>query len=426
MRQFIVLLLSLFSVCTVQAGNESEALFAQHRGSVLQIKLIDKVTNQKKGIGSGFHVGHDGIIATNYHVISDSVYEKNNYRIEVLSDDNKLYGVTLRAIDIVHDLALLELDTTQNFLLPDWAPMAINTEPMLQGASVYSLGNPHDLGMMIVAGEYNGLVKDSRFNQMIFSGDINNGMSGGPAINAKGEVVGINVASSGGGIGYLQPAIFLQKLLEDLPNQKAMSLKEVAGQQLIADQNEFYKMLLSAEWPIQPFAELVLPEEMDRTIKCWGESDDARKRRFDDSNLSCSNSEDYLYVMSGKYIGQFEYRYNWFRELDLNRFQLYSLMEYNNEFFSRGFDDETEWSKDDVTPYTCKTSFISSGGGNWRTVYCVRHYKIFPGLFDVGLLMHSIDHNDRALLIEMTATGISEENASRITEKFIRSVSWKK
>ena len=99
----------------------------------------------------------------------------------------------------------------------------------------------------------------------------------------------------------------------------------------------------------------------------------------------------------------------------------------NNTFESYAFDEyEESWNKDEVTPYSCKTSFIESGGGRWRTVYCVRAYKIFPGLFDVGLLMTSVDHNDRNLSIEMTVAGISETSASQLTEKFIRGVTWKK
>lgn len=427
MRQLIAFLLLLISLSNASGSTESETLFAQHRNSVFQIKLIDNGSNQKKSLGSGFRVGGSGIVATNYHVISDIVYEENNYRIEVLDDKNVLHRATLRAIDIVHDLALLELNTNNNMPPHEAAPLTINTDTMLQGTSVYSLGNPHDLGMMIVAGEYNGAVKDSRFKRMIFSGDINSGMSGGPAINAKGELVGINVASSGGGLGYLVPAFFLIKLLEDLPQQATIPLTEIAGKQLTADQDEFYSSLMATEWPSQPFADLVVPQELDRSIKCWGKSDDASKRRYDTSTLSCSNNSDYHFIMSGKYLGFIEYRYSWFKELDLNRFQLYSLVGNNFKFEGYAFDNyEESWSKDDVTPYTCKTSFIDSGGGTWRTVYCVRHYKIFPGLFDVGLLMTSADSNNKNLSMEMTAAGISESKALQLTEKFIRSVSWKK
>ena len=281
--------------------------------------------------------------------------------------------------------------------------------------------------MMIVAGEYNGPVKDSRFKRMIFSGNINSGMSGGPAINSNGEIIGINVASSGDGIGYLVPAVYLSQLLEEFSQQSQQTLSAVAGTQLLADQENFYSSVLASAWKTQTFAELTLPEELHASIKCWGDSEETKNRRYDASTMRCSNRMDDLFILDDKYIGLIEYRYSWSKQLDLNRFQLYSLAEQKNDFGSNFFSDyEDSWNKHEVTPYSCKTSFIESGGGTWRTIYCVRRYKIFPGLFDMGLLMTSVDHNDRTLSIKLTAAGISEKNAAGLTEKFIRSVAWKK
>lgn len=422
MRQLIAFLLLLFTLPMASATEVSEALFAKHRISVFQIRLIDKSANEKKALGSGFMVGDAGLVATNYHVISDSVYGKDRYRIEAVDDKSVRHAMTLRAIDVVHDLALLEFDQK-----PEYPSLAINVADMQQGESVFSLGNPHDIGMMIVAGEYNGPVKDSRYQRMIFSGNINSGMSGGPAINQHGEVIGINVASRGNGIGYLVPARHLAKLLEDFPQQAQQKLSGIAGKQLLADQDNFYSAVTSSVWDVHDFADLTMPKELHPSIKCWGDSDEITNRRYDTSSMKCSNNSDYLFILDGKYTGFIEYSYKWFRQLDLNRFQLYSLVENNNKFGSYAFRQyDGSWNKDDVTPYTCKTSFINSGGGNWRTVYCVRSYKIFPGLFDIGLLMTSTDHNDRNLSIELTAAGISETSASRLTEKFIRSVAWKK
>ena len=423
MRQLFASLLVLFALSAAQASEVSEALFAKHRTSVFQIRLIDSSANQKKSLGSGFKVGEAGLVATNYHVISDSVYEKDRYRIEAVDDKNVHHTMTLRAVDVVHDLALLAFDKPQ----PEVPSLAINVQDMLQGESVFSLGNPHDIGMMIVAGEYNGLVKDSRYKRMIFSGNINSGMSGGPAINQNGEVVGINVASRGNGIGYLVPARHLSQLLEEFPQQAEQKLSDVAGKQLLADQEKFYSAVTASNWDMQDFADLTLPKELHTSIKCWGDSDEVKKRRYDASSMQCSNNSDYLFILGGRYTGFIEYRYKWSKQLDLNRFQLYSLVQDNNTFESYAFDEyEESWNKDEVTPYSCKTSFIESGGGRWRTVYCVRAYKIFPGLFDVGLLMTSVDHNDRNLSIEMTVAGISETSASQLTEKFIRGVTWKK
>ena len=55
------------------------------------------------------------------------------------------------------------------------------------------MGNPHDLGMTIIEGTYNGLIQTSRFQKILFSGSLNSGMSGGPAMDDKGRVIGVGV-----------------------------------------------------------------------------------------------------------------------------------------------------------------------------------------------------------------------------------------
>lgn len=411
----------LFSV--IALGSElSEKLFAEHRGSVFQIRLMDVSTNQRAALGSGFCVGPESFMATNYHVISDSVYEKNRYRIVAIDDTNREHVMALRAVDVIHDLALLQLESVED-RLPCKA-LSLASRQLPQGEAVLSLGNPLDIGMMVVEGQHNGLVKDARFDKMIFSGNINAGMSGGPAIDRNGQLVGVNVASSGNGIGYLVPAKFLGALLEDLLLQQQRDLVAVVGEQLLAEQERFYSILLPREWKTQDFFDLTVPDAIDSTIKCWGESDDQKDRRYEASRIQCSG-DDNIYILADKYTASLEYNYGWIESLDLNRFQLYSQVEDINSFGSYSFADvDAGWTKDEVTSFSCKTSFVESGGGTWRLVYCVRGYRDFPGLYDTGLLMVSVDHNDRNLSAEITATGISKGNAMKLTEKFIRSVTW--
>jgi len=422
-RQLLFLFLPGLFPAAVLASDLSEKLFVEHRASVFQIRLMDVSTNQRAALGSGFCVGPAGFIATNYHVISESVYEKSRYRIVAIDDANNEHVMALRAVDIIHDLALLELTESTGSLPCHALPLA--TRQLHQGEAVLSLGNPLDIGMMVVEGQYNGWVKDARFDQMIFSGNINAGMSGGPAIDHAGALAGINVASSGNGIGYLVPAKFLGRLLEELPAQQQRNLVEVVGEQLLAEQERFYSTLLPRKWKTQEFFDLTVPDAIDSTIKCWGDSNDEKDRRYESSRIECSGSNS-IYVLNNKETGSIEYIYGWIESIDLNRFQLYSQVEDTNGFGSYSFADmDASWTKDEVTPFSCKTSFVESGGGTWRLVYCVRGYLHFPGLYDAGLLMVSVDHNDRNLSAEMTATGISKDNAKKLTEQFIRSVTWK-
>lgn len=425
-RNYLLIAAALLwlSPAFVAASELSEKLFAEHRSGVFQIRLIEVSTNQRAALGSGFCVGAAGLMATNYHVISESVYEKSRYRIVAIDDNNSEHVMQLQAVDVIHDLAVLALKNPTDQLPCE--PLALATRRLSQGEAVFSLGNPLDLGMMVVEGQYNGLVKDARFDQMIFSGDINAGMSGGPAIDRHGELVGVNVASSGDGIGYLVPSRFLRQLLDDLPAQREQHLVDVVGKQLFAEQERFYSTILPREWKTQDFFDLGVPDAIDSSIKCWGESHDAKDRRYEESRINCSGN-DSIYILHNKYTASIEYGYSWIESLDLNRFQLYSQVEDINGFGSYSFSYlDDSWSKDEVTPFACKTSFVDSGGGTWRLVYCTRAYRNFPELYDTGLLMVSVDRNDRNLSAELAATGISKVNAKKLTEQFIRSVTWKK
>ena len=67
----------------------------------------------------------------------------------------------------------------------------LQQQTSVQGATVYSLGNPHDLGLIVVPGTYNGLQKHSFYPRIHFTGAVNAGMSGGPTVDAAGKVVGV-------------------------------------------------------------------------------------------------------------------------------------------------------------------------------------------------------------------------------------------
>jgi serine protease Do len=66
--------------------------------------------------------------------------------------------------------------------------------PLARGERIYSLGNPLDIGFAVTEGTYNGLVQRSFYPRIFFGGALNPGMSGGPALDDAGQVVGINVS----------------------------------------------------------------------------------------------------------------------------------------------------------------------------------------------------------------------------------------
>ena len=153
------------------------------------------------GAGSGFVVSSDGMIVTNRHVASD---ETATYT--VVFADGKEFEAKVVARDTLTDLAVLKIDAK------DLTPVTLGDSDVLKlGQSVIAIGNTlgtyqNTVTRGIVSGlsrslggEYTGLIQTDAA--------INEGNSGGPLLNAVGEVIGVNTAvdRSGEGIGFAIP-----------------------------------------------------------------------------------------------------------------------------------------------------------------------------------------------------------------------------
>ena len=105
--------------------------------------------------------------------------------MELRRADGTSEHLELVNFDVVNDLALVKtkqpVSSALAFSLADALPQ--------QGVPIYSLGNPHDFGMIVVPGTFNGLKTNSFYQRIHFTGSINPGMSGGPAVDGRGHVI---------------------------------------------------------------------------------------------------------------------------------------------------------------------------------------------------------------------------------------------
>ena len=146
------------------AAKTARELFDDLNNLVFQVRVIDVASGNKLSIGSGFQVHQSGRIATNFHVVSSFVHEPDKYRIEVLDRDGVSVPARLQAIDVVHDLAIVQASTSSS------GALVLSERSLAKGERIFSMGNPQDLGMTIVEGNYNGLIKTSRRPKFLFSG----------------------------------------------------------------------------------------------------------------------------------------------------------------------------------------------------------------------------------------------------------------
>ena len=96
----------------------AQNIYERHSASVYQIQIIDISSGEKSVIGSGFSFSKKGLFATNYHVISDVVDTPDRYRIEYHKGNEKKGELSILALDVAHDLAILKGESDTVAFLP--------------------------------------------------------------------------------------------------------------------------------------------------------------------------------------------------------------------------------------------------------------------------------------------------------------------
>jgi hypothetical protein len=415
----IFTLFFILVTATSHAKEQAEEIFAQLTPSLYQIKLIDKASGEKSSIGSGFQISSDGIIATNYHVISSYARHPSKYRIEYYDHQGNTGELKLKSVDVINDLALVARDVTTAmdfFALSEKAPK--------KGEKLFSLGNPHDLGMIVVPGTYNGLKKESFSDRIHFTGSINSGMSGGPVVNKDEEVVGINVATSGNQIGFLVPHDKLISLFSAFKKSPPADIKQQMAAQLLASQEKLISSLLSSTWePKQLGANGTIPIIDVPFIRCWGDSNaDKTDALVLAAVANCSLDED-IYIASNFFTGNIEIEFRHMEAKNLSDTKFYHL--YEQQISRAGAGNHA--GKGDVSEFQCQHDLTTPKNSDIinKSIFCTRAYKDFPKLFDILFLGASVDKGQQALVSHFTIAGVSQKNAMAFTHKFMESVSWK-
>lgn len=135
-----------------------------------------------RSLGSGFFVSSNYIV-TNQHVINGA------NEIAVLTYDKKIYPAKLVGEDSFRDLALLKIDGSSYFL------ELSNSDDLSVGNKVIAIGNPLGLAFTVTEGIVSAVDREGPNNLREYiqtDVSLNPGNSGGPLINTKGEVVGVN------------------------------------------------------------------------------------------------------------------------------------------------------------------------------------------------------------------------------------------
>ncbi len=409
-----------------QNADNAEALFENFQNRLYQIRTIDIASGSKSSIGSAFAINEQGVLATNYHVVSNKILHPEKYSLSAIDWQQKPRAIEVLQVDVVNDLALVKFTEQQNNQF-----LKISSKAPEKGEQIYSLGNPRDLGMTVVPGTYNGITAHSYYDRVLFSGSINPGMSGGPVLNHQGDVIGVNVATSGNQISFLVPVNHLEQLIlrlnvnsnKSLPEDRsAVSHKppliEQAYQQLKDNQQQLMRRLIDGNWQTATLGKSEVVGELDNFISCWGESRDSKDDKFKEIFRRCRNKE-YVYIAPDFYTGTVEMEFYWYQTDRLTSWQFYRML--NDSFGSVSAGNRA--GEEHVTEYSCATDFVEQSQLSTRKmVYCVREYKQFQGLFDVLFLSATVNQQHKSLVSHYTLAGVSQENAQQFLTQFMERV----
>ncbi len=187
-----------------QLNAEMAALAEGTQHSLVQI------TNGRGGAGAGTIWHPDGLIVTNAHVIA------GRHALNVTLTDGRRFPARVLAEDTDHDLAALAIDAIG---LPIIEPG--DSKHLRSGQWVIAVGHPWGITGAVSGGIVIGMGSEwpetppSGSDWVVVSLKVRPGNSGGPLIDTRGRLVGINSMMTGPNVGVAVPAHVVKRFLKE-------------------------------------------------------------------------------------------------------------------------------------------------------------------------------------------------------------------
>ena len=397
-------------------GATTQEIFKQFSEHVVKIEVVETGSAAKASIGTGFYASGGGHIVTNYHVVSKLIHTPDRYRIEVTDLSGQPTQATVLGVDVVYDLAVLRTNRRPKGYL------TLESKAVEQGTRLYSLGHPRDLGLTIVEGTYNGLLKHTLYPKVHFTGSLNPGMSGGPALTQGGRVVGVNVATEGEQISYLVPAERVFALLErtaKTQDPSANSFLAEVGKQIHANQARYLADLFSAKTPSVTLGPYSLPTKPTEFFRCWADALRRKEIPYVAITHDCS-TDDYLFVSSEQSSGIVRFYHQLLSTEQLNPAQFYTL--YSGQF--QAGNTAVFGNEEEVTRFRCQTRNVQTRTGKLKAVLCARQYVKLPGLYDAAFRVATLGARNVGLVTTLSLSGASFENIQLLTRRYTENIKW--
>jgi hypothetical protein len=404
-----------------------QRIYERIRPQLLQVRTLLKTQDSQSSVGSGFLVDDAGHLITNYHVISQYALRPSQHRLVYATVDGRQGALQLLAFDVVHDLALLKPVDPAPLAGRGSVPIRPANEPLPRGARIYSMGNPLDVGFAVAEGSFNGPVERSYLPTLFFGGSLSSGMSGGPALDDNGRLVGVNVAARRDGeqVSFLVPADPVRLLISR--GRGASPIVAPAWDEVARQLGE-HETRLTADFISQPWRNAGhplyrIPVPQETWMRCWGRSSPAQSRGLQFERSDCE-MDSRVFVAGPLLTGYITVRHEAYdgSRIGAWRFSERHSSSFGNEFV--GIDDRLRTAaqcreRTIVPPAAPGTTAKAEPPLPLRAVVCLRAYKKLPGLHDLMVLVATLDGRTVGVQGRLDAFGVGLASAERLTRHYL-------
>ena len=384
----------------LQDGRAHEAVFDRIKDSVVTVEVLPLAGEAKSSLGSGYVVG-PGRIVTNYHVVGSFIQHPDRYGLRV-KNGRAIHPATLRAFDLTNDLALLEA------ALPV-APLPLAAEPGRPGAPVISFGNPEGLGLSLIEGVFNGFAEKGFVDRMLLSMPLNSGMSGGPILNARHEVVGTNVSVywRANSLSFGVPVTAVHRLLGApplAPGRDALSAEQGRQEQALEQRarSRAVDPLLDGARPRFAVGGVLVPRLPD-AFECWNQTELEAHENVRRTSYSC-NLQFTPTVEDVGEVASFEVLV----EHLATRTGSFGFYGGLAAYAPRHLDvDARAPGNGMLSPPECRSDRVRTSGLVWQVSSCSYAYVRHPGLGYFALVATSLSSPREAAYLALHGRGVS-------------------
>lgn len=401
-------------------------IFARVRPSVVALRTSLADSDHWSSAGSGFQVDERGWAITNFHVIVEYLFNPEKYALHYRLADGQDGLADVIAVDVIDDLALVapRKPLAPQHVHPLALPAPGRLPQLAQGDSIFAIGNPLNLGVTITSGSYSGVLAGSFDRQIHYTGVLNPGMSGGPAVDARGHLVGVNVAHqvNAESVSFLVPITHAVRLYQEGSRKTARlaDFRTVITRQLDAEQARQSTLAFARPWKSESFGGYRVPDILSEYSDCASASNQSADAPppVERKIISCSFKTS-TQPVSGEISSFIAYKYSLVQARAASRLNAFQLSSAADPVFQENM---LSPQTPTAAPQQCQSRLTHAGPKQElpvRLLWCAQAYRDFPGIYDFQVSVAAQKKGQAILISRLTLAGFSWQNALGFTQRLL-------